>query len=71
MNKEELRSSQIKETRDKIKELDIMIVKGTEFLRDVEEVSTKIRAQSFSEGGPQDERDAGSLALDKLDRIVI
>ena len=68
LNKEELPSSQIKETRDKIKELDIMIAKGTEFLRDVEEVSTKIRAQSFSEGASQDERDAGALALDRLDR---
>ena len=67
LNKEELRSSQIKETRDKIKELD-MIAKGTEFLRDVEEVSTKIRAQSFSEGASQDERDAGALALDRVDR---
>ena len=64
LNKEELRSSQIKETRDKIKELDIMIAKGTEFLRDVEEVSTKIRAKSFSEGVSQGERDA----LDRLDR---
>ena len=53
------------ETRDKMKELDIKIAKGTGLLRGVEEVSTAIRVQS------QDERDAGSLALDKLDRIVI
>ena len=59
------------EMRDKMKELDIKIAKGTGLLRDVEEVSTAIRAQSFSEGGPQDERDAGSLALDRLDQIVI
>jgi len=54
-----------------MKELDIKIAKGTGLLRDVEEVSTAIRVQSFSEGASQDERDAGSLALDRLDRIVI
>jgi len=59
------------ETRDKMKELDIKIAKGTRLLRDVEEVSTAIRVQSFSEGASQDERDAGSLALDRLDQIVI
>ena len=53
------------ETRDKMKELDIKIAKGTGLLRDVEEVSTAIRAQSFSEGTSQDERDA---TLDRLDR---
>ena len=59
------------ETRDKMKELDIKIAKGTGLSRGVEEVSTAIRVQSFSEGTSRDERDAGSLALDKLDRIVI
>ena len=53
------------ETRDKMKELDIKIAKGTGLLRDVEEVSTAIRVQSFSEGASQDERDA---TLDRLDR---
>ena len=43
------------ETRDKMKELDIKIAKGTRLLRDVEEVSTAIRVQSFSEGASQDE----------------
>ena len=71
LNKEELRSSQIRETHVKMEELEIKIAKGTGLLRGVEEVSTAIRVQSFSEGASQDERDAGSLALDRLDRIVI
>ena len=65
LNKEELRSSQIRETHVKMEELEIKIAKGTGLLRDVEEVSTAIRAQSFSEGTSQDERDA---TLDRLDR---
>ena len=67
LDREELRLEQIKETRDKIQELDKSIGEGTGVLRDIEKVSAQIRAQSFSEGS-QDERDAGSLALDKLDQ---
>ncbi len=65
---EESRTAQIKETRGKIRALDITIGKGTGLLRDVEKVSAQIRAQSFTEEASQDERDAGSLALDRLDR---
>ena len=36
-------------------------------LRDIEKVSAQIRAESFADGVSQDERDAGSLALDRLD----
>ena len=68
LDREQLRLEQIKETRDKINELDISIAKGTGLLRDIDEVSTRIRAQSFAEGAWQDERDSGSLALDRLDR---
>ena len=67
MDREELRLEQIKETRDKINELDKSIGEGTGVLRDIEKVSTQIRAQSFADGVSQDERDAGSLALDRLD----
>jgi len=65
---EQSRTAQIKETRGKIRALDITIGKGTGLLRDVEKVSAQIRAQSFTEEASQDERDAGSLALDRLDR---
>jgi hypothetical protein len=68
LDREQLRLEQIKETRDNINELDISIAKGTGLLRDIDEVSTRIRAQSFAEGASQDERDSGSLALDRLDR---
>ena len=64
---EKLRAAQIKETRGKINALDIYIGKGTGLLRDVDKVSAQIRAQSFTEEASQDERDAGSLALDRLD----
>ena len=65
---EQSRTAQMKETSDKIRALDITIGKGTGLLRDVENVSAQIRAQSFTEEASQDERDAGSLALDRLDR---
>ena len=68
LNREQLRLKHIKETRDKINALDESIAKGTGLLRDIEKVSGQIRAQSFAENVSQDERDAGSLALDKLDR---
>ena len=68
LDREQLRLEHIKETRDKINALDISIAKGTGLLRDIDEVSTRIRAQSFAEGVSQDERDSGSLALDRLDR---
>ncbi len=68
LNREQLRLSQIKETKDKINDLDKSIGEGTGVLRDIEKVSAQIRTQSFAEGVSQDERDAGSLALDKLDR---
>jgi hypothetical protein len=68
LNREQLRLSQIKETKDKINDLDKSIGEGTGVLRDIEKVSAQIRTQSFSEGVSQDERDAGSLALDKLDQ---
>ena len=71
LNGEKLRTAQIKETRGKIQGLDIAIGKGTGLLRDIEKVSAQIRvhswAQSFSEEASQDKRDAGSLALDRLD----
>jgi hypothetical protein len=67
MAREQLRLSHIEETRKKISEVDATIAKGTGLLRDIDEVSTRIRAQSFSEQASQDERDAGSLALDRLD----
>ena len=66
LNREQLRLSQIKETKDKINDLDKSIGEGTGVLRDIEKVSAQIRTQSFSEGS-QDERDAASLALDRLD----
>ena len=65
---EKLRTAQIKETRGKINALDKSIGEGTGVLRDIEKVSGQIRAQSFAENVSQDERDAGSLALDRLDR---
>jgi len=68
LNREQLRSSQIKETRDKINALDKSIGEGTGVLRNIEKISAQIRAQSFADGVSQDEREAGSLALDKLDR---
>ena len=68
LDREQLRLEHIKETRDKINALDISIAKGTGLLRDIDDVSTRIRAQSFAEGVSQDERDSGSLALDRLDR---
>ena len=68
LNREQLRLEHIKETRDKINALDKSIGEGTGVLRDIEKVSAQIRAQSFADGVSQDERDAGSLALDKLDR---
>ena len=68
LDREELRLEQIKEMRDKINALHESIAKGTVLLRDIDEVSTRIRAQSFAEGASQDERDSGSLALDRLDR---
>jgi hypothetical protein len=67
LNREKLRASQIKETGDKLQELYDSIEEGTGVLRDIENVSTRIRAQSFAEGTSQDERDHGSLALDRLD----
>ena len=67
MTREQLRREHIKETRDKINELDKSIGEGTGVLRDIEKVSTQIRAFSFADGVSQDERDAGSLALDRLD----
>ena len=67
LDREQLRLSQIKETKDKINDLDKSIGEGTGVLRDIEKVSTQIRAQSFADGVSQDERDAGSLALDRLD----
>ena len=66
VDREQLRLSQIKETKDKINDLDKSIGEGTGVLRDIEKVSAQIRTQSFSEGS-QDERDAASLALDRLD----
>ena len=63
LDREELRLEQIKETRDKIQELDKSIGEGTGVLRDIEKVSAQIRAKSFSEGVFQGERDA----LDRLD----
>ena len=66
LDREQLRLSQIKETKDKINDLDKSIGEGTGVLRDIEKVSAQIRTQSFSEGS-QDERDAASLALDRLD----
>ena len=68
LNREQLRLSQIKQTREKITELDKSIGEGTGVLRDIEKVSAQIRTQSFSEGVSQDEREARSLALDKLDQ---
>jgi hypothetical protein len=68
LDREELRLEQIKETRDKINALDKSIGEGTGVLRDIEKVSAQIRAQSFADGVSQDERDSGSLALDRLDR---
>ena len=68
LNREQLRSSQIKETRDKINALDKSIGEGTGVLRNIEKISAQIRAQSFADGVSQDERDSGSLALDRLDR---
>ncbi len=67
LNREQLRVSQIKETSDKLQELYDSIEEGTGLLRDIENVSTQIRAQSFAEEASQDERDHGSLALDRLD----
>ena len=67
LDREQLRLEHIKETRDKINALDKSIGEGTGVLRDIEEVSAQIRAQSFADGVSQDERDAGSLALDRLD----
>ena len=68
LDREQLRLEHIKETRDKINALDKSIGEGTGVLRDIEEVSAQIRAQSFADGVSQDERDSGSLALDRLDR---
>jgi hypothetical protein len=68
LDREQLRLEHIKETRDKINALDKSIGKGTGVLRDIEKVSAQIRAQSFADGVSQDERDSGSLALDRLDR---
>ena len=65
---EKLRTAQIKETRGKINALDKSIGEGTGVLRNIEKISAQIRAQSFADGVSQDEREAGSLALDKLDR---
>jgi len=67
LNREKLRLSRIKETNDKLQELYDSIEEGTGVLRDIENVSTQIRAQSFAEEASQDERDHGSLALDRLD----
>ena len=67
LNREKLRLSRIKETSDKLQELYDSIEEGTGLLRDIENVSTQIRAQSFAEEASQDERDHGSLALDRLD----
>ena len=68
LDREQLRLEHIEETREKINALDESIAKGTGLLRDIEKVSGQIRAQSFAEGASQDERDSGSLALDRLDR---
>ena len=68
LDREQLRVEHIEETRDKINALDKSIGKGTGVLRDIEKVSAQIRAQSFADGVSQDERDSGSLALDRLDR---
>ena len=68
LNREQLRLSQIKETKEKINELFDSIEEGTGVLRDIEKVSTQIRAQSFADEASNDERDHGSLALDRLDR---
>ena len=67
LDREQLRLSRIKETKDKINDLDKSIGEGTGVLRDIEKVSAQIRAQSFADGLSQDERDAGSLALDWTD----
>ena len=67
LDREQLRLSQIKETKEKINDLDKSIGEGTGVLRDIEKVSAQIRAESFAEGVSQDERDSGSLALDRLD----
>ena len=67
LDREQLRLEHIEETRDKINALDKSIGEGTGVLRDIEEVSAQIRAQSFADGVSQDVRDAGSLALDRLD----
>ena len=67
LDREQLRLSQIKETKEKINDLDKSIGEGTGVLRDIEKVSAQIRAQSFADGVSQDERDAGSLALDWTD----
>ena len=67
LDREQLRLSQIKETKEKINDLDKSIGEGTGVLRDIEKVSALIRAQSFADGVSQDERDAGSLALDWTD----
>ncbi len=50
LNREQLRLSQIKETKDKINVLDKSIGEGTGVLRDIEKVSAQIRTQSFAEG---------------------
>ena len=68
LDREQLRVEHIEETRDKINALDKSIGKGTGVLRDIEKVSAQIRAQSFADGVSQDERDSGSLALERLDR---
>ena len=68
LDREQLRLEHIEETREKINALDESLAKGTGLLRDIDEVSTRIRAQSFADGVSQDERDSGSLALDRLDR---
>ena len=68
LSREQLRLKHIKETRDKINALDKSIGEGTGVLRNIEKISAQIRAQSFADGVSQDEREAGSLALDELDR---
>ena len=68
LDREQLRLEHIEETREKINALDESLAKGTGLLRDIDDVSTRIRAQSFADGVSQDERDSGSLALDRLDR---
>ena len=68
LDREQLRLEHIEETREKINALDESLAKGTGLLRDIDDVSTRIRAQSFTDGVSQDERDSGSLALDRLDR---